>query len=71
MTGGVADNGGTKKTEVCYPAAKLWSSRADLPGPRWMGAASVVDGILFVLGGQTPNSMAVSTTRRSPLDLSP
>jgi len=61
VTGGVAASGGTKKTEVYYPAANLWSARADLPFPRWMGAASAADGLLFVLGGQTPNSMAVST----------
>jgi hypothetical protein len=61
VAGGFASGGVGRKTLAYDPASNLWSEKADIPAERWMGAAGAVDGILFVLGGQSPNGVALNT----------
>ncbi len=38
---------------VYDPATDTWTKRADMPTPRWSLASSVVNGKIYVIGGQT------------------
>lgn len=51
-------------TEVYDPDADTWSPLADLPTPRSGGASAVVDGKLYVLGGQLPGNTLYKTVER-------
>jgi N-acetylneuraminic acid mutarotase len=65
VVGGVDTTGGlspgSRANEAYDPATNIWSRKTQMPFTRWMGASSVVEGILYVIGGETPTSHAVSS----------
>ena len=48
---------------VCPSAEFTWTQKADMPTPRWMHSAAVVDGKIYVIGGASsqPDSSKLST----------
>ena len=51
-------------TEVYDPACDTWEPLEDLPTPRSGGASAVLDGKLYVLGGQLPGNTVYKTVSR-------
>ena len=49
--GGSPDLGVVATVYAYDPAGGLWSTRTDMPTPRSMAAAAVVDGKIYVIGG--------------------
>jgi N-acetylneuraminic acid mutarotase len=40
--------------EAYDPATDTWTTKAPMPTPRWMLGATVVDGVIYAVGGQVP-----------------
>jgi N-acetylneuraminic acid mutarotase len=52
VAGGLDDNGEPTGTLRVYtPGTNSWTTKAPMPGPRYLGAAAVAGGMLFVIGG--------------------
>jgi N-acetylneuraminic acid mutarotase len=70
VTGGRApghegnDGNNIASTEVYDPGANAWSLLEDLPTPRSGGASAVLDGKLYVIGGQLPGNTVYRTVSR-------
>jgi N-acetylneuraminic acid mutarotase len=70
VTGGRApghegnDGNNIASTEVYDPGADTWSPLEDLPTPRSGGASAVLDGKLYVIGGQLPGNTVYKTVSR-------
>jgi N-acetylneuraminic acid mutarotase len=70
VTGGRApghegdDGSNIATTEVYDPASNAWTTAEDLPTPRSGGASAVLDGKLYVLGGQLPGDTVYKTVSR-------
>ncbi|HZJ55582.1 MAG TPA: kelch repeat-containing protein, partial [Myxococcaceae bacterium] len=70
VTGGRApghegdDGSNVASTEVYDPATDTWAPLEDLPTPRSGGASAVLDGKLYVLGGQLPGNTVYKTVSR-------
>ena len=70
VTGGRApghegnDGNNVASTEVYDPGTDSWSPLEDLPTPRSGGASAVLDGKLYVLGGQLPGNTVYKTVSR-------
>ena len=70
VTGGRApghegdDGNNLASTEVYDPGADAWSPLEDLPTPRSGGASAVLDGKLYVIGGQLPGNTVYKTVSR-------
>ncbi|RMF59684.1 MAG: T9SS C-terminal target domain-containing protein [Bacteroidetes bacterium] len=45
-------------------AAQVWSARAPMPTPRWGAAAVVLDGQIYVLGGQNAQGVVLDVVER-------
>ena len=70
VTGGRApghegnDGSNVATTEVYDPASNAWTNLEDLPTPRSGGASAVLDGKLYVFGGQLPGNTIYKTVSR-------
>ena len=65
VAGGTSGSGsgtiGLSTVESYNPATNTWTARGSLPGTRSFGASAVVNGMLYVIGGDSNGSGVLST----------